>query len=61
MNMKRIIRIVIIVVIVVGIAGGGGFFLWNAIRGDDYEEEYIDISVPHFTIIPAPPGVEAVD
>ena len=61
MNKKRIIKIAVVAVIVAGLAGGGGFFLWNAIGGSDYEEEYVDISVPHFTIIPAPPGVEVVE
>ena len=54
-NKKKIVIIAAVVFGVLLIGGGGAIFIFSG-SGDEYEEE-IDISVPHFTIIPPPAAV----
>ena len=56
---KKTAIIAVVVVLVIVLGGVGGFILFSG-GEDDYEDE-IDISVPHFIVTPAPPGISPND
>jgi len=60
-KIKKAVIITATVIIILGIGGGVAYFLLSGtFISDEYEEE-IDLSVPNFTIVPAPQGEESQD